>query len=86
MTLSAWGRNEIPLLKADSTIRLLDDDQDGADSDHYEDMSRSVYNYGTVAPNYSCLRRTALAISFIAWILMAIPMAFWLSLPFLMIR
>jgi hypothetical protein len=86
MPFCGLRREDTPLLKADSTAGLLDDYQSGADSGYdYDTVSTRERDGGTVL-SYSNLRGFALAVAFISWVLMALPLMLWILLPLVLIR
>ena len=86
MSFDGLRREQTPLLNADSTTGLLDDYQRGADPDCDYDIVTSRGRDGGTVLRYSNLRGLALAVALISWTLMAIPLMFWLLLPFVLIR
>ena len=86
MTLLGSRHEDTPLLNADSTTRLLDDCQSGTDSEAGLDVTTSAKYNERSALTYSNLRGAALAVAFFSWTLMAIPLMFWLLLPFVLIK
>jgi hypothetical protein len=88
MALCGWQREQTPLLKADSTIRLLGHDKDiaDADADFYNDPNLSQDDECSDVPGFWSRRRIALVVAFVAWSLMAAPMTFWLGLPYLVVK
>ena len=86
MALCGWQPEETPLLKADSTVRLLGDDKDETEVHLYDDLTLSQDDESSTVPNYWSLRQIALVVAFLAWSLMAAPVTFWLGLPYLVIK
>ena len=88
MALCGWQREQTPLLKADSTVRLLGHDKEiaDADADFYNDLNPSQDDERSNVPGFLSLRRVGLVVAFFAWSLMAAPMTLWLGLPYLVVK
>ena len=86
MVFCGLRREDTPLLNADSTTGLLEDYQSGTDSDYDNDIASSREGNGRAILNLSNFRGFALAVAFISWTLMAVPLMFWVLLPFVLIR
>ena len=87
MALSALRHEQRSLLKADSTLRLLDNDKDDTESLEYDELEVPEYAVEQHhASSYYTLRRAALIIAFLAWSITAAPVTFWLGIPWVAVR